>query len=51
MSSPFHPIRRRRPPIPADRIFDPWEPDQHNVPKERPRLSEVQLLALLLIRR
>ncbi len=52
MSSPYHPVRKRRPPIPVDRIFhDPWEPNQHESPRERPRLSEVQLLALLFMRR
>lgn len=51
MSSPFHPIRKRRPSIAADRIFDPWEPHRHKPPKERPRLSEVQVLALLFMRR
>jgi hypothetical protein len=50
MSSPFHPIRKRRPRNPVDAMFDQWESNQRRGQKEPPTLSQLHLMALLFMR-
>lgn len=50
MSSPFHPVRKRRSLSPIDVMFDQWEQNQRRGIKEPPTLSQLHLMALLFMR-
>ena len=50
MSSPYHPIRSRRPPIRVDLFFDPEEHSQRREPRQPSMLSLLPLVALLYMR-
>jgi hypothetical protein len=50
MSSPFHPIRKRRAVTPIDVMFDQWHENMVKGRKEPPTLSQLHLMVLLFMR-